>query len=180
MLLIKSLYKSERTSVTLLAWLSESNVVTPSTAPLRSCFSLVPPSVPLRFLFFSSAVMSPHKGKVVPLHIFTQDIIHTSRGGGNYYFFFPSGDFQGTCFIIKKHVHYLSAWFLAKLPLISLWLERSMAAHPVSEQTLVQPCRSNSFIKGQLDWKHREIVWKPVVCFWILGFAKIRIKSVLN
>lgn len=47
---------------------------------------------------------------------------------------------------------------------------------PSIQPNAVQPCRSNSFIKGQLDWKHREIVWKPVLCFWILGFGKIKKK----
>lgn len=35
-------------------------------------------------------------------------------------------------FIIRKQVHYVSVWFSAKLCLLPLWLEHSMAAHPVS------------------------------------------------
>lgn len=35
-------------------------------------------------------------------------------------------------FIIRKQVHYVSVWFPAKLCLLPLWLEHSMAAHPVS------------------------------------------------
>ena len=57
---------SERTSVAVLAWLSESNVVTPSTASLRVGFSSVPPSVPsLRSVKVPEALLL-HVGNVVP------------------------------------------------------------------------------------------------------------------
>lgn len=33
-------------------------------------------------------------------------------------------------------------------------------------------------MKGQLDWKQSEIIWKPVLGFWISGFGKIKKKKI--
>ena len=56
----------ERTSVAVLAWLSESNVVTPSTASLRVGFSSVPPSVPSLHSVKVPEALLLHVGNAVP------------------------------------------------------------------------------------------------------------------
>lgn len=75
-------------------------------------------------------------------------------------------------YIIKKHAH-------ISVLLFPLWLERSMAAHPVSDQTFCLFVQDNSFIKraGLTGNREKPFGSLPVLCFWISGFEKIRKKS---
>lgn len=124
----------ERTSVTVLAWLSESNVVAPSAAPLRVCFSSVPPSVPFLFCDSPCGLVASHGKYCVPSHFYS------GYGEEEQYSLkkLPGDIFCAVAyFITKEHVHYVCIWFVfGKLVLSPVWLERGMAAHPVSDQML--------------------------------------------
>lgn len=108
----------ERTSVALLAWLSKSNVVTPSTSPLRLCFSSVAPSVPSPFCESPCGLVASH-GKHCALSLSYPGYYPCIKRGG----ISPQKKLSGDLLCamvevkIKKHVHYVLIWLSAKLPL---------------------------------------------------------------
>lgn len=89
----------ERTSVAVLAWLSESNVVTPFITPLRACFSTVAPSVPFLSMKVPAALLL-HMEYVKPFTLVYREEGEFSHKLSGVLFC------EMAYFIINKHIHY--------------------------------------------------------------------------
>lgn len=92
-----------------------------------------------------------HMGNVVPLHIFNSGYYSYMERR----FIFPQIRKKNPLWrlvlcngLFYNYVHYVSIWFSAKLRLFSLWLESSMAAHPVSDRALCPTVQEQQLYKG--------------------------------
>ena len=124
----------ERTSVTVLAWPGESNTL---RCPSEGVF-LFSASICASPFGEVPAVVLPVKGRAPPSHIFLPRVL-LMHGEEELFQHKLSGHLFRAYFIIKRHVHYLSVWFLARLPLVPLWLDKTLCPAMQEQQLYKRP-----------------------------------------